>query len=86
MKGQTPSPNRYKPQADNMNFRKNNVSTIQNEKKFFETKDMPNLRSRLPIQYTSCDGVSPLENEISASSRGSKLSMYIGGSQSSKYR
>lgn len=49
MKGSTPSPDSYNVSTDNPYFRRNVVSTIQNEVKFFMPKNMPNIRSQLSV-------------------------------------
>lgn len=73
--------------SDNPNFRRNVVSTIQKESKFFLPKNMPVVKAQVPIQYTAADGVSPLlDTAIAGANRSSTLSGYIGGSATSKYR
>lgn len=80
-KFKTPSPDHYEVPTDNPYFKKNKIAHVS-EKKFFEPKNMPSIRARVPIQYTSIDGVTPKGYK----DRGSKLSYYIGGSQAAAYR
>lgn len=87
MKHSTPAPDRYNFPMDNPYFKRNVVSTIQKESKFFLPKNMPTIKAKVPHQYTSQDGVSPLlDTAISGANRGSQLSGYIGGSATSRYR
>jgi hypothetical protein len=82
-----PAPSAYSIPTDNISFRKNRVSLRVEEKKFFKQKNMHALKAKLPIQYTALDGVSPQSDElIGAHNRGSRLSGYIGGSSTSRYR
>lgn len=59
MKHSTPSPDWYEYPRDNPYFKRNLVSTINKEKKFFAPKNMPSIKATLPIQYTALDGVHP---------------------------
>ncbi len=77
----TPSPNKYQLPADNPYFKNTRIAKV-NEKKFFEPVNMPSIRARVPVQYTSMDGVTP----IGFAEKGSTLSSYVGGSQASSYR
>ena len=74
-KFKTPSPDLYEVPTDNPYFKKNKIAHVS-EKKFFEPKNMPSIRARVPIQYTSIDGVTPK----GFTERGSRLANYIGGS------
>ncbi len=74
-KFKTPSPDMYEVPTDNPYFKKKKIAHVT-EKKFFEPKNMPSIRARVPIQYTSIDGVTPK----GFTERGSKLANYIGGS------
>ena len=47
---------------------------------------MPKIKAQVPIQYTSQDGVGPEGENLSAHNRGSQLSGYVGGSNTSIYR
>jgi len=47
---------------------------------------MPKIREMLPIQYTGLDGVAPAKDNLGAAGRGSTLSMYVGGSGTTRYR
>lgn len=47
---------------------------------------MPKIREKLPIQYTGLDGVAPAKDNLGAAGRGSTLSMYVGGSGTTRYR
>lgn len=46
---------------------------------------MPSLRSSLPTQYTGLDGVSPQADDPGAHHRGTRLSIYVGGGNTSRY-
>ena len=82
---ETPSPMRYSLPADNNKFRRNNVVYQSREERFFYIKNMPKIRARAPIQYTSLDGVSPKGYE-SVALRSSTLAKHIGGHPTARYR
>jgi hypothetical protein len=52
------------------------------EEKFFEIQNMKKIKAKVPIQYTSLDGVSP----EGFTDKGSRLSNYVGGSKAANYR
>jgi hypothetical protein len=47
---------------------------------------MPTIKAQCPHQYTSQDGVTPMQDIVNAASRGSLMSSYFGGSQTARYR
>ena len=77
----TPSPNKYKIPSDNPYFKKTVIAEIK-EEKFFEFQNMKKIKAKVPIQYTSLDGVTP-EGYLD---KGSRLSSYVGGSKAANYR
>jgi hypothetical protein len=86
MKHTTPPPDKYQIPSDNSLFKRNVISVLYKEKKFFTQKNMPKIKAQVPIQYTSQDGVGPEGENLSAHNRGSQLSGYVGGSNTSIYR
>ena len=47
---------------------------------------MPQIKAQCDIQYTGLDGVSPKADTLDAANRGSRLSSYVGGSNTASYR
>lgn len=47
---------------------------------------MPVIKAQCDNQYTAQDGVSPASDMLGSANRGSKLSGYVGGSQTALYR
>ena len=84
---QTPSPTDYQVPSDNYRFIKKNTIAYNVVPKFFTPKNMPSIKSAVPIQYTGLDGVSPIrDTNLNAANRSSSLSGYTGGIETSKYR
>ena len=80
-KFKTPSPNQYDIPTDNLYFKKVMIAQIK-EKKFFEPVNMPSIRARVPVQYSSIEGI-PSEALVE---KGLRLANYQGGSQAASYR
>ena len=82
----TPAGADYSIPTDNINYKREGVTHKWSEKKFFTPTNMPKIKAQLDIQYTGLDGVSPRADNVNASLRGSRLSTYVGGSQTATYR
>jgi hypothetical protein len=86
-KDQKPGAADYDVPSDSIYFDKHSVTHTVNEPRFFSPKNMRVVKAQVPVQYTAQDGVSPQsDSNLNATSRGSLLSGYFGGSQTSRYR
>ena len=80
----TPSPLDYQVPSDNYRFKKKNTIAINVAPKFFTPKNMPSIKSAVPVQYTGLDGISPVKDNLNAGNRGSSLSGHYGGIETVK--
>lgn len=80
----TPSPLSYRPPSDNINFNKVNNLAEKREIRFFSPKMMPEIRARIPCQYTSLDGMN-MRNVLDPKDFSSSLSGHIGRVSSASY-
>jgi len=82
----TPAGAHYDIPEDNIYYNQNRVTHKYHESRMFAPKNMPVIKAQCAHQYTASDGVTQAADMVNAANRGSRLSGYVGGSQTAIYR